>query len=123
MEFIIANICSKDWWIFLKRCVLHADKVCNECGECDDRCELDPQKICDNCFRCLDSNTKPYAEIPISGVFFEDDFSPEGAEAFYSVNLEDGFVPDTDDSWKDGPLLEKKTLPYAYASRAKRKHH
>ena len=107
----------------MKRCVLHAEKVCNECGECDDRCELDPQKICDNCFRCLDSNTRPFAEIPISGVFFDDDFSSEREEEDYSINLEDGFVPDADSSWKDGPFLEKKTLPLAYASRAKRKHH
>ena len=61
----------------MKQCVLHAEKTCTNCGECDDRCERDPQKICDNCFRCLETNQKPFLEIPVSGVYFEDDFTPE----------------------------------------------
>ena len=105
----------------MKRCVLHPEKVCNECGECDDRCELDPQKICDNCFRCLETDTRPFLEIPISGVFFEDEYSPEG-ERTVSIDIEDGYVMDADESWKDGPLFTVKTLPYTYyASRVKRK--
>lgn len=39
-----------------------------------DRCELDPQKVCDNCFRCLEVGDEAYIEIPIAGVYLEDDF-------------------------------------------------
>ena len=107
--------------IFLKRCVLHAEKVCSDCGECDDRCELDPQKICDNCFRCLDEDAKPYAEIPISGVFFDDDFSAdrEGETAF---DADDGYVMDTDESWRGGAMFRFKTLPFTFGNRVRRGH-
>ena len=106
----------------MKRCVLHAEKVCNDCGECDDRCELDPQKICDNCFRCLETDARPFLEIPISGVFLEDDFSPEG-ERISDVDFDDAYVLDSDESWKDGSLFDVKTLPHSYyASRVRRKH-
>ena len=105
----------------MKRCVLHAEKICNDCRECDDRCELDPQKVCDNCFRCLETDTRPYLDIPISGVFFEDDYSPEG-DMSSAVEFDDAYVLDSDESWKDGPLVNVRTLPYRYyASRAKRK--
>ncbi|MEG1523585.1 MAG: hypothetical protein RRZ24_07785 [Clostridia bacterium] len=61
----------------MKRCILE-EKICDNCGHCDDRCELDPQKICDNCFRCLDEMVaQPYIDIPISGVYTEDDFIPD----------------------------------------------
>lgn len=63
----------------MKKCVLE-EKECVNCGKCDDRCELDPRKICDNCFRCLDADIRPYAEIPISGVFTEDDYIPDPSE-------------------------------------------
>ena len=107
----------------MKRCILHAEKVCNECGECDDRCELDPQKICDNCFRCLETDARAYLEIPISGVFLEDDYSPEG-DGTTSEDIEEAYVLDTDDDWKDGPLFAVKTLPYTYyAERVRRRHH
>ena len=106
----------------MKRCVLHAEKICNDCGECDDRCELDPQKVCDNCFRCLETDTQPYFDIPISGVFFEDDYSPEG-EKMSDVDFDDAYVLDSDESWKDGALFAVKTLPYTYyASRVRRIH-
>lgn len=106
----------------MKRCVLHAEKICNDCGECDDRCELDPQKICDNCFRCLESDARPFAEIPISGVFFDDDYSPEG-ERLSAVDFNDSYVLDSDERWKGGPLVAVKTLPEsAYASRVRRRH-
>ena len=104
---------------FMKQCVLHAEKVCNDCGECDDRCELDPQKICNNCFRCLETDARPYLEIPISGVYFDDDYSPEG-ETLLSVDPDDGFVLDTDENWKDGALYCVKTLPNTFGSRRKR---
>ena len=65
----------------MKKCVLE-EKECIDCGQCDDRCQLDPQKICDNCFRCLDAGigAQPYAEIPIAGVYGEDDFLPDTGE-------------------------------------------
>ncbi len=105
----------------MKRCVLHTDKVCNDCGECDDRCELNPEKICDNCFRCLEEDSRPFAEIPISGVFFDDDFSVErpGGTA---VDFEDGYVLDSDESWKDGSLFDTRTLPMTYGVRVRRTH-
>lgn len=106
----------------MKRCILYAEKFCNDCGECDDRCELDPQKICDNCFRCLETDARPYLDIPISGVFLEDDFSPEG-ERTPNADLDESYVLDSDDSWRDEPLFIVKTLPYNYyASRVKRRH-
>jgi len=104
----------------MKRCVLHVDKVCNDCGECDDRCELDPQKICDNCFRCLDAMTEGYAKIPISGVYLDDDFSPEPEEAF-SDNSEEEYILDTDENWKQDEHWQVKTLPERYfAERVRR---
>ncbi|NLI54032.1 MAG: hypothetical protein GX417_06835 [Clostridiales bacterium] len=105
----------------MKRCVLHADKVCNDCGECDDRCELDPQKICDNCFRCLEADTRAFAEIPISGVFFGDDFSPEREDGV-PVDFEEGYVLDSDESWKGDGLLRIRTLPMTYGARVRRTH-
>ena len=103
----------------MKRCVLHADQVCNECGECDDRCELDPQKICDNCFRCLEQDTRAFADIPISGVFFDDEFSRE-REGRVLSDLEDGYVIDSDVGWKEGALFHVRTLPMTYGSRVRR---
>ena len=105
----------------MKRCVLHADKVCNDCGECDDRCELDPQKICDNCFRCLEQDSRKFAEIPISGVFFDDEFSGE-REGGAPADFEDGYVLDSDESWKDGALFHTRTLPMTYGIRVRRSH-
>ena len=105
----------------MKRCILHSDRVCNDCGECDDRCELDPQKICDNCFRCLDADEQAFAQIPISGVFFDDDFSPEGRAAS-TVDFEEGFVLDSDESWMDDALMHIRTLPMTYGTRVRRTH-
>ena len=105
----------------MKRCVLQADKVCNDCGACDDRCELDPNKICDNCFRCLDEDTRAYAEIPISGVYLVDDYVKEREEEPLAAD-EEGFVPDLFDDWKEEPLLEAKTLPMTYGARVRKNH-
>ncbi len=107
----------------MKRCILQADKVCNDCGECDDRCELDPTKICDNCFRCLDEDTRAFAEIPITGVFLDDDYVEE-REALVSdsASLDEGFVPDLYDDWKNETLLEAKTLPMTYGVRTSQPH-
>jgi hypothetical protein len=107
----------------MKRCILHAEKVCNDCGECDDRCELDPNKICDNCFRCLDEGTPAYAEIPISGVYLSDEYSPEREEAVRANSDDDGFVPDLDEDWKIEESVQAKTLPMSsYGERVKRAH-
>ena len=105
----------------MKRCILQSDKVCNDCGACDDRCELDPTKICDNCFRCLDEDTQAFAEIPISGVFLNDDYLPEREEVS-SVDLEDGYVPDLYDDWKNETMMEAKTLPMTFGVRVRRSH-
>jgi hypothetical protein len=106
----------------MKRCVLHADKVCNDCGECDDRCELDPSKICDNCFRCLDEMTEAYAEIPISGVYLDDDFSPEPVGDI-SDEVEEDYVLDTEEDWKKDDLWQVKTLPESYFGERVRRVH
>lgn len=60
----------------MKKCVLE-EKECVSCGRCEDRCELDPTKICDNCFRCLELDDRAYVEIPIAGVYTEEDYVPE----------------------------------------------
>lgn len=60
----------------MKKCVLE-EKECINCGRCDDRCELDPTKICDNCFRCLEIPDQEYIEIPVSGVYTEEDYVPD----------------------------------------------
>lgn len=104
----------------MKRCVLQADKICNDCGECDERCELDPNKICDNCFRCLDENATEFADIPIAGVYFDDDFSPEREGA--TPDDVEGYVLDSDDAWMDGELFQVKTLPMTYGVRVRRSH-
>ena len=105
----------------MKRCILQSDKVCNDCGACDDRCELDPNKICDNCFRCLDEDMPAFAEIPISGVFFDDDFTEEREEAI-STDDEDGLEPDLFDEWKNETIVDAKTLPMAFGERVRRTH-
>lgn len=106
----------------MKRCVLQSDKVCNDCGTCDDRCELDPNKICDNCFRCLDEGMDAFAKIPISGVFLDDEYTPERKDSV-KVDLEDGFVPDLYDDWKDGEIVQAKTLPMTFGVRVRRARH
>jgi hypothetical protein len=107
----------------MKRCILQADKVCNDCGACDDRCELDPAKICDNCFRCLDEGIEAFAQIPISGVFLDDDFVPEReGEEQEEVDLDDGFIPDLYDDWKDEEIVHAKTLPMTFGVRVRRSH-
>jgi len=106
----------------MKRCVLRMERVCNDCGECDDRCELDPQKICDNCFRCLEEDTRAFARISVSGVFFDDDFSPERGEG-YPDGFGDGFMPDLCVDWRDEELVHAQTLPTTYGARPRRTHH
>jgi hypothetical protein len=105
----------------MKKCILQDGKVCNDCGECDDRCELDPTKICDNCFRCLDEDPRAFAQIPISGVYLDDDYVPEREGADVD-DPEDGFVPDLFDEWKEESVVEAKTLPMTYGARVRRAH-
>lgn len=54
-----------------KDCILHEDKPCSECGECD-RCDLDPEKICDNCKKCLREDAD-FRAIRIDGVLTKDE--------------------------------------------------
>lgn len=105
----------------MKRCISHEGRVCNDCGECDDRCELNPDKICDNCFRCLEEDSPAYAQIPISGVYLGDDFVPERETAF-SGELDDGFLPELFDDWEKASVVEAKTLPMTYGMRVRRAH-
>lgn len=100
-------------------CVLHADRLCTLCGECEDRCELDPTKICDNCFRCLDS-MKPFETIPIGGVFLESDYAHGADRASQSVSLVDGYVWDMDDAWLERPVYRISTMQAAYGARKRR---
>lgn len=105
----------------MKQCVMNPVKACDQCGACEDRCELDPNKVCDNCFKCLDSK-RPFAEIPVSGVYFDDDYA-RGSELF-SEDTEDKeqFVLDLDESWREPIRYSFRTLPRAQALRvAKRK--
>ena len=50
-----------------KMCVLEANKICNDCGECN-YCDLNPFKKCTNCGRCIDEPDKEYREIKIDKV-------------------------------------------------------
>lgn len=67
----------------MKKCVL-AERECNNCGACEDRCEFDPNKICDNCFKCLDLPEGEYMDIPIAGVYLDDEFVDEDSGAAVS---------------------------------------
>ncbi len=49
-----------------KECILEADKICINCGECN-KCDLDPNKICDNCGKCIDVEDE-YAVIEIDEI-------------------------------------------------------
>ena len=49
-----------------KECILEADKICTNCGECD-KCDLDPNKVCDNCSKCIDVDDE-YAVIEIDEI-------------------------------------------------------
>ncbi len=54
-----------------KQCLLHDDKICDGCGECD-RCDLDPSKICDNCMKCMGDEVD-YRAITIAGIRLENE--------------------------------------------------
>lgn len=56
----------------MKNCVLDTQKICDDCGECENRCEFDINKVCDNCFRCLDEGVGDYASIEIDGVYLDE---------------------------------------------------
>ena len=62
-----------------------------------------------------------FAQIPISGVFLDDDYSPERLDGS-KVDLDDGFVPDLYDDWKDEDIVHAKTLPMTYGARVRRAH-
>jgi len=106
----------------VKQCVLHADKICDDCGECDDRCMLDPQKICDNCFKCLETGAKPYAEIKIDGVYLDGEPAKTEEESPAAPDLEGGYILDSDEDWREGLHIRVRTLKRVSASRARRRH-
>ena len=48
------------------KCILH-DRICNDCGECDEWCDLNPQKRCDSCGKCIEENNN-YKIIKITDI-------------------------------------------------------
>ncbi len=60
----------------MKECVLHKDKICDDCGECDIYCQYDPSKICDNCFKCLEEDLPDYGGILIEEIITDLDGNP-----------------------------------------------
>ncbi|MBQ3597033.1 MAG: hypothetical protein II988_04370 [Clostridia bacterium] len=52
------------------KCVYNKEKVCNDCGMCDEFCELDPNKKCDNCEKCLNFDMD-YKAIQITKIIKE----------------------------------------------------
>lgn len=106
----------------MKRCVLTAEKLCNDCGACDDRCELDPGKVCDNCFRCLETDGRSYAEVALGGVMPGE---PDPIAALFSLrpDLESGdFLLDSDGSWREGPAIHARTLLHMRARRSRKRN-
>lgn len=102
---------------------MHPDKICDNCGECENRCQLDPQKICDNCFKCLEIDAKPYAEIKISGVYLDDHVpdTEDEEDSPAAPDLEGGkYILDSDETWREETRIHVKTMKHASASRPKR---
>ncbi len=55
-----------------KRCVLHPERECTECGECN-MCDLDPTKVCDNCGKCIGlDGSLEYRALKVDGIIGED---------------------------------------------------
>ncbi|MGI6173868.1 MAG: hypothetical protein ACOYI8_08210 [Christensenellales bacterium] len=61
----------------MKMCVFDSDKICDECGDCDELCDLDPTKVCDNCMRCLHLEEADYRSILIDEIFERDEEMPD----------------------------------------------
>ena len=55
-----------------KKCILE-DKICFDCGKCDDICDLDPNKICDSCGKCIDTNGNDYRAITITEIIEDEE--------------------------------------------------
>lgn len=76
----------------MRICVLDENKVCDECGACN-QCDLDPNKVCDNCCRCIDGEEMDFAQITIADVLTKD--VDEYLDAYYDdadgESSEDGF--------------------------------
>ncbi len=53
-----------------EKCVLDVNKICNNCGECDE-CDLTPGKKCDNCGKCIGFDADSRA-IQIENVILRD---------------------------------------------------
>ena len=58
-------------------------------------------------------------QIPISGVFLEDDCVQE-PECMGTVEWGDGFVPDRSEDWNRAEPVCVKTLPMTYGARVRR---
>jgi hypothetical protein len=56
----------------MKKCILNKEKICNDCGECDNLCQLDPSKECTNCFKCIDGAMGEYASVRIDDILLSE---------------------------------------------------
>lgn len=54
----------------MRACVLHEEKQCDGCGECN-RCDLDPAKVCDNCCACIAQTEEAFARIQVADIVTE----------------------------------------------------
>lgn len=107
----------------MKACVLTPGKARDDCEACDERCELDPEKICDNCFRCLEGDRRPFAQIPIGGVLFDDSNAGESLFSLKPDLTGDDYLLDSDDAWREGFSLRISTLRHMCARRKKQESH
>ena len=53
-----------------KKCIFE-DKLCTDCGQCDDICDLDPNKFCDSCGECIELEGD-FTEIKITKIIKEE---------------------------------------------------
>ena len=53
------------------KCVKY-DRVCIDCGECDEYCDINPQKKCDSCGECI-ATKKNYGIIKITKILSDED--------------------------------------------------
>lgn len=87
----------------VKRCVLHPERVCTECGECN-MCDLDPTKVCDNCGKCIGlDGSFTFRALKVDGIIGED-MNPD--DYLYDEETQDdgeaaGFEAPTDADGED----------------------
>lgn len=84
----------------MKKCVLYADRICSDCGECL-ICDLDPKKLCDNCGKCISaSDDDEFLSMIVHAAEDED-------EAF-----DDGIVPLSEEDIEQLSDEEKQLLAF-----------